>query len=59
MDVRTDYETGKLLFQWDPQNNIISIVHKDMMYKIQLLRNSDSHTYKIVDKRNKRDLTSK
>lgn len=55
MDVRTD-DTGKLLFRWDEENDLIYIVHKGTLYKIQLMRNTDHHTYKIVDKWNKHDV---
>ncbi len=50
MEVRSNGETGKYLFNWHPETNSIDIVKKGMFYRIELyggLRPS----FKIVDKR--------
>ena len=66
MDVRSEYETGKLLFKWDPQNNIVSISCKDTIYDVKLIHFPDHGTYKVVGKHRKssardapRELSSK
>ena len=52
MDVRTEQEGGKLLFQWDPQENIISIAKKNMIYDIKLSTIGEGY-YEIIHKSNR------
>lgn len=35
MDIRSENETGKLLFKWDPDTDIISVACKDAVYDVQ------------------------
>lgn len=53
MDVRSEYETGKLLFKWDPQTDIISISCKDTIYDVKLIHSSNRNMYKVVGKHRK------
>ena len=53
MDVRTENGKGKLLFRWEPKNNIVSIVCKNMVYEIQLLQNKEGGTYAIIEMHDK------
>ena len=53
MDVRTEYDSGKLLFQWNPQSNVISIVRKDVVYDVRLLF-ADNGGYEIIRRTNKK-----
>ncbi|WP_278884838.1 hypothetical protein [[Ruminococcus] torques] len=50
MDIRSNGDTGKLLFEWNPERNIIDIVKSGMLYKIRLSNNS-SQPYKILEKK--------
>ena len=54
MDVRTEQDGGKLLFQWDPHENIISIVRKNMIYDIKLSPIGDGY-YEIIHRSNRTD----
>jgi hypothetical protein len=53
MEVRSEYGSGKFLFEWDPVEDTIDIVQKGMYYRIQLLRKETGGTYRIVDNRNR------
>lgn len=55
MKVRTNYDSGKLLFDWNPDENTIGIVQKDMFYRVQLLPKSGQGEYRIVEKRPKNE----
>ena len=57
--VRSEYGSGKFLFEWDPTDDTIDIVQKDMFYRIQLLRLETGGTYRIVDKLPKQTTLSK
>ena len=48
--VRSSNVNGKLLFEWDPVQNEISIVQKGMFYKVQLLPQSTAEKYKTVER---------
>ena len=50
IEVRSEYGSGKFLFEWDPANDTIDIVQKGMFYRVQLLRKESGDTYRIVDK---------
>jgi len=50
MDVRSNGNTGKLLFEWNPERNIVDIVKCGTLYKIRLSNNS-SQPYKILSKK--------
>ena len=50
IEVRSEYGSGKFLFEWDPANDTIDIVQKGMFYRVQLLRKESGGTYRIVDK---------
>ena len=47
MDVRTKYDSGKLLFQWNPESNVIRIVRKDTVYDIRL-SSTENGGYEII-----------
>ena len=47
MDVRTKYDSGKLLFQWNPESNVIRIIRKDTVYDIRLLLTEEGG-YEII-----------
>lgn len=47
MDVRTRYDSGKLLFQWNPESNVIRIIRKDTVYDIRLLLTEEGG-YEII-----------
>ncbi len=50
MDVRSNGNTGKLLFEWNPERNVIDIVKCGMLYKVYLSSNS-AHPYKILERK--------
>ena len=54
MDVRSENETGKLLFKWYPKTDIVSISCKDTVYDIKLIRASENSSYRVVGKRYKK-----
>lgn len=49
--VRSEDSDGKLLFEWDDENNTIEIVHKKEIIKVQLMKNGNHGTYKVLDRR--------
>lgn len=58
MQVRTNVTTEARLFDWDPENNVISIVKKDMIYRIKLFSEyNGEHHYKVIDRRLKNNKT--
>lgn len=54
MDIRSENETGKLLFKWDPDENIVSISCKDVVYDVKLIRTSINSAYRVIGKRRKK-----
>ncbi len=52
MDVRTEQQRGKLLFQWEPSSNVISIVQRDTVYEIKL--SAEDGRYEIIGRHDKR-----
>ena len=50
IEIRSEYGSGKFLFEWDPEEDTIDIVQKGMYYRVQLLRKEKGGTYRIVDK---------
>lgn len=50
MEVRSNGETGKFLFDWHPETDCIDIVKKGMFYRIKLYGGLNP-SFKIVDKR--------
>lgn len=56
MDVRSENETGKLLFKWDPETDVVSISCRDAIYDVKLIRTPDKSTYHIVGKRYKKNV---
>ena len=53
MDIRTEYDSGKLLFRWEPTNNVISIACKDKVYDVKLLHEQKGDTYEVIRKQEK------
>ena len=53
MEVRSDNTSGKLLFEWNPTDNVISIIRKDMFYRIELIRQGECSKYRVIEKRTK------
>ena len=50
LKIRSEYENGKFLFEWDPEEDTIDIVQKGTFYRVQLLRKESGGTYRIVNK---------
>lgn len=40
MEVRAGNGKGPLLFTWDPENNTVNLVRKDMYYSVRLTPDS-------------------
>lgn len=55
MDVRSENETGKLLFKWDPDTDIISVACKDTVYDVRLIRSLEKNTYRVIGKHSKKN----
>jgi hypothetical protein len=53
IQVRTDDSNGKLLFEWDADNDIIEIVRKDEKIRVKLYKNGKSADYRVVDRSQK------
>lgn len=53
LQVRSENGTGKLLFEWDPEKDTITIVHKGTCFCVKLIKLSQRGTYDILDKRPK------
>ena len=49
MEVRTDYNKGDRLFDWEPNTDIITVIRKRKKYKIKLIRGT--HTYKVIEEK--------
>lgn len=48
MKVKAKNGEGKFLFDWNPKNNQVAIVIKDMFYKIQLNGTGNEASYRIL-----------
>lgn len=55
MDIRTENVTGKLLFKWDPDTDIISVAGKDAVYDVRLIRSLEKKTYRVIGKHSKKN----
>ena len=55
MDIRSENETGKLLFKWDPDTDIVSVACKDAVYDVRLIRSLDKNTYRVIGKHSKKN----
>ncbi|MBQ6380722.1 MAG: hypothetical protein IJJ41_03850 [Clostridia bacterium] len=49
MEVRTDYNKGDRLFDWEPNTDIITVIRKRKKYKIKLIRGT--HTYTVIEEK--------
>ena len=47
--VKCEGADGKLLFEWNPVENSISIVRKNTFYRLQLYRQGSAGRYKIIE----------
>ena len=47
IEIRSEQDTGKLLFKWDPQTNVVSIVNKDKLYSVAL--SCEGREYRILE----------
>lgn len=48
MEIRTNQGTGRLLFKWDPDHNVISIVCKNKLYDVQLSTQHERYEVKEI-----------
>lgn len=53
LEVRSDDESGKLLFSWNPDDNTVDIVKKDTLYRVKLVKQRTGGAYRILEKRPK------
>lgn len=53
MEVRCDNGTGKFLFEWDPEDDTITLILKGTVYRVKLVKAGNDGTYRILDKRPK------
>ena len=53
MDIRSENETGKLLFKWNPDTDVVSVSCRDAIYDVKLIRSLDKSTYRVIGKRYK------
>ena len=53
MEVRSDNGSGKLLFEWNPEDDTITVIQKGTVYRIKLVKTGKNGTYRILDKRPK------
>ena len=53
MEVRSDNGTGKFLFEWNPEDDTITLVLKGTVYRVKLVKTGKDGTYHILDKRPK------
>ena len=53
MDIRSENETGKLLFKWDPDTDVVSVSCRDAIYDVKLIRSLDKNTFRVIGKRYK------
>lgn len=53
MDIRSENETGRLLFKWNPDTDVVSVSCRDAIYDVKLIRSLDKSTYRVIGKRYK------
>lgn len=51
MDTEVRAADGKKLFEWTPENNIITIVIKQKKYVIKLITDGETPTYMELNKK--------
>ena len=56
--VRTNGHDNKLLFKWDTENDVIEIVHKKELIWVQIIKDGNRGTYRVLDRRSKRKATN-
>lgn len=52
--IKCQGKDGKLLFEWNPAMNIISIVRKDMFYRVKLLNTDPKSSYQVIEEHPKK-----
>lgn len=57
MEVRSEYNDGKLLFEWNPAENIVGIVRRGIFYRIKLIGQDEGGGYRVLEEVNKRNDT--
>ena len=50
IQVRSEHGAGKFLFEWDPENDTITIVHKGTCYCVKLIKAEQRGIYRIINK---------
>lgn|GEM_PF-3952449 len=50
IEIRTNNGSGKKLFEWNPENNTISLINKNMYYRVQLYQEA----YRILEEHPKK-----
>ena len=55
MEVRSENGTGKLLFEWNPEDDTITVIQKGTVYRVKLAKTGKNSTYRVLDKRPKHD----
>ena len=53
MEVRTKDGRGKMLFDWDPAKDRIEIINKDMCYLVELQKQPQGGSYRILSEKPK------
>lgn len=59
MEVRTKNGNGKMLFDWDPENDQIEIISKDMCYLVELQKQPQGGSYRILSEKPKKKTVHK
>ncbi len=59
MQIRSNQGTGKFLFEWDPINNRVEMIVKDMYYLVELKQHGENSSYTIVEERQKSNTSNK
>jgi len=54
MKVRSTDSGGKLLFEWNPDDDTVTLILKGTYYRVKLVKSGKKGTYRILDKRPKR-----
>ena len=57
LEIRSGTGGGKLLFAWNPGDDIIDIINKGFLYRIKLVKQGKQGAYYILDKRPKSKAT--
>ena len=47
--VRSKGKTGHFLFAWEPDENIIDIVRKNMCYRVKLYNDGIRRNFQVID----------